>query len=148
MRNSGMAGQAPEKRWNLSRAKFEPQPAKDWRRAIFVPVAWIADEQPSRAIWEQANASAWMAYCDIMALIRAGAPKELPKLPLLGCSSHRPVQMRAGATLVPQFTLLRYVARPDCLPEAEDELPAVPALRGNGVLAAQPGGGLDDEIPF
>jgi hypothetical protein len=152
MRNSGIAGQAPEKRWNASRSKFEPQPGKEWKRAIYVSVAWLAQDGPSRAVWEQDAAATWMAYCEVMALIRPGAPGELPKLPLLACTATRPVQMPNGGTLVPTFTLLRYIARPACLPEAEEE---APAHRGNGTVAttagsawAGAGSDLSDEIPF
>jgi hypothetical protein len=146
MRATGLAGQAPEKTWNASRTRFERQPGDDWKRVIYVPIAWLADGHQSRAIWEQANASAWMAFRDIMALIRDAALKELPKLPLLCCTGHRPVRLGAGSTLIPQFRLTRYVPRPYCLPETEDDLPA-PLPRGNGTIAA-PSDDLDDVVPF
>jgi hypothetical protein len=67
MQTSGVTGVAPQKKWNASRAKFERQPADDWKRALRVPVAYAPE---ARAIWEQASAAAWMGFCDLMALLK------------------------------------------------------------------------------
>jgi hypothetical protein len=173
MQTTGVPGVAPQKRWNASRAKFERQPSDDWKRALRVPVAYTPD---ARAMWEQASASAWMGFVDLMQLLKDSAPGELPKLPLIAATGHRQVKLGNGVTLVPIFKLPRFVQRPLCLPDEEATAPSSgdawgasssqtlpPPPRANGsagtragyatplqAAAASPGGGalIDDEIPF
>jgi hypothetical protein len=139
-------GQSPERRWNTSRTKFAPKPDKAnmWRRAIWIELAYDTD---ARCLWEQSGESAWLSYCDLMALIRDTALAELPKLPLLAHAGHKEFPMARGSATVATWRLLRYVPRPLCLPEHA-------ADSGSGAVLAMParpapsGGGLDDEIPF
>jgi hypothetical protein len=154
----GVPGTAPEKRWNATRAKFEPQPGDDWRRAFTVPVAYM--NGTAHATWEQSSSGSWMGFADLMAMIRATAPAQLPMLPAIVHVGAKRVALGAGSTLVPTFALVHYVDRPDCLPadDAADEpaparepapatRPAAPTYR----LPAKPqrsGPLLDDSIPF
>lgn len=140
-------GQTPIRRWNASRAKFEPRPDKTnpWRRAVWVEVAYDTD---ARCLWEQNGESAWLSFCALMALIRDTAVKELPKLPLLAHTTHTEMPMSRGSALVAQWERLRYVPRPLCLPET-----AQPRSNGSGTAAKATGGAgrsddLHDEIPF
>jgi hypothetical protein len=58
-RNTGVAGVAPEKKWNASRARFESKPADDWHRGHRVPIAYLANGRQTYAVWEQFSASAY-----------------------------------------------------------------------------------------
>jgi hypothetical protein len=115
----GVPGVAPRKQWNASRGRFERQPGDDWKRAMRAPVAYLLNGTPTLAIWEQNSAAAWIGFCDLMVLLRAGAPGELPKLPLVSFTGHRSVKLGNGITLVPMFKVLRYVPRPVCLPDED-----------------------------
>jgi hypothetical protein len=174
----GVPGVAPRKQWNASRSKFERQPGDDWKRAMRGPIAYVLNGAPSFAVWEQNSNGAWMGFCDLMALLKATAPAELPKLPLVSFTGHRSVKLGNGVTLVPMFKVLRYVLRPPCLPDdtatqaPADAWDASPSsarkastagawtMGGNGSAEVQttssappPTGGtseplIDDEIPF
>jgi hypothetical protein len=142
-------GEPPIRRWNASRAKFEPRPDKvrPWRRAVWIELAYETD---ARCLWEQSGESVWLSYCDLMALIRDTALAELPKLPLLAHTGHKELPMTRGSALMATWRVLRYVPRPLCLPEHPDRSnngAPHPAHGGNGAIAVR-GGDLDDEIPF
>jgi hypothetical protein len=136
-----------ERIWNPARNKIAARPGPDWKRVIELSIA-VNEE---RLLWRQASYGAWEA---LVAILRAvGAVKGETQIPRLPHLTHvGSVPALNGASLIPTFSLLRFVDAPDCLvnvPKAPDErLPAVIASsrRGNG---AQPGGGLvEDEIPF
>lgn len=116
----GITGVAPQKRWNASRAKFERQPGDDWKRAMHVQIAYTPE---ARAVWEQNSAAAWMGFVDLMTLLKDVGPRNLPNLPLIAFTGHRAVKLGNGMTLVPQFRLIRFVARPDCLPDDDAAAP-------------------------
>jgi hypothetical protein len=171
MQSTGAAGVAPRKQWNASRTSMERQPADDWKKAFRVQLAYLGNgQQPVRAVWEQSSTASWIAFVAVMGLLRNDATVQLPKLPLLACSGHHPHKFGGGMTLIPDFKLVQYVARPACLPE-EDAAPApspatawgAPQPRPTGVnggtapaaiaLPATPAAPVDtklvdDEIPF
>jgi hypothetical protein len=174
IQSGGTSGVAPRKQWNASRSKFERQPGDDYKRAMHAPIAYILNGSPTFAVWEQNSVAAWMGYCDLMALLKAAAPGELPKLPLVSFTGHRQVRLGNGVTLVPIVKLLRFVPRPLCLPDEDITVqpsgdawgapsssapPASVWSGGNGTAghavspttATAPSGGetlIDDEIPW
>ena len=134
MQTSGTPGVAPQKRWNASRARFQRQPGEDWKRALRIAVAYTPE---ARAVWEQASAAAWIGFTDLMTLLKATAPGALPQLPLVALTGHRATKLSNGMTLVPVFKVLRYVARPLCLPD-EDAVAQASGDAWNGQTAPAP----------
>jgi hypothetical protein len=141
MRTSGVPGVAPEKQWSEDRAKLGRRPGEDWKKAVRVSVAYAPD---AAATWEQAGVGACATFAAVMALLRENAADaQLPKLPLLSFVGHDAVRVGAGTTLVGKFKLLRFVPRPLCLAEEEDDAEPV------GPSWDTPTGKLlDDEIPW
>jgi hypothetical protein len=154
------AGAAPRKQWNAKRGAMAPQPGPDYSKAFQAPVACLLNDQPVHALWEAGRLGAWQGYLDLMALLKnANAGSKLPQLPLVACTGHRELVLRNGATLIPKFSVLRFVPRPACLPLQEDAAWDAPARQANGAGAVKPKvpmvapsatsyGSLDDEIPF
>jgi hypothetical protein len=175
MESGGVAGVAPQKKWNASRSKMEPQPGENWKKAFHVQVAYLLDNAPSRAVWEQNQYASFAAYRAIMALIAKDAAANLPKLPMFGYTGYRREKIGNGTTLVPEFKLVRWVQRPACLSDDADAAApapqaaadawgaatkAAPRNSGNGAhtaqmgnatvplpraVAPQPGGGAIDD---
>jgi hypothetical protein len=151
-------GQPPLRRWNESRALWERRPdrAHQWRRAAHAQIGLIIDgDAIERALWEQAGESTWLSYVEMMKACRDTAMAEHPKLPLLALLDSTLVAMGAGTAVICTFKLVRYVPRPDCMPE-EIAPRSNGAGNGTGVSVARdgaqparsPGHDLDDEIPF
>ena len=88
-------------------------------------------------MWEQASAAAWIGFTDLMTLLKATAPGALPQLPLVALTGHRATKLSNGMTLVPVFKVLRYVARPLCLPD-EDAVAQASGDAWNGQTAPAP----------
>jgi hypothetical protein len=132
--SNGMAGVAPQRRWNASIIKFEPRPGDDWKRLHSVMVAF---DQQHTALWSQSGFASWSAICDAMTLIRADIHAKLPLLPILRCTGHRQIDTRRGPTYVPTFLLVKWTHRPACLATAssgfddgeDDAIPASPPPR-------------------
>jgi hypothetical protein len=107
-----------------------------------VPIAYLLNGLPTFAVWEQNSVAAWIGFCDLMMLLKAAAPGQLPKLPLVSSTGHRQMKLGNGITLVPMFKPLRFVPRPPCLPD-EDAV-AQPAGDAWGVSLAAPAAGPPD----
>jgi hypothetical protein len=144
----GKPGVAPRKVWNATRSRFEKSPGPDFRRGFQVPVAYYDGIGVTRADWEQNSYGAFLGFSTLMKLL-TDAANELPRLPIVGFISPKSVAVGNGSTLVPQPRISRYVARPACLPEAEDWAAlANEAAPVAPVWDAPLGGNLDDEISF
>jgi hypothetical protein len=119
----GLTGVAPVKKWNASRARFEPRPPGDkWQKGFLVRVAYAPD---AAAAWEQWGAGAWMGFAEMFVELMTSAFAQLPNLPLLIPISPKPIKFAQGPSLVPKFKVSRYVPRPSCLPEGDASPPQI-----------------------
>lgn len=109
-RSEGIAGVAPEWRWNPSPAQMMPAPGDDWKKGISVRVA-IGGGQV--ATWEQAGAATWQCIVKLAAQL-----KEQPgagMLPLVKLTGTDAMQFKRGSTIAPILEVVKWVERPDCL---------------------------------
>jgi len=111
-RSEGIAGQAPEWKWNPSPAQMMQQPGEDFKKGFSIPCAIGGGKT---ATWEQAGAAVWQA-------LTALAPQlsQQPgsgKLPQVRMKEAQMLQFKRGSTVVPVLEIIQWVDRPDCLKE-------------------------------
>ena len=101
-RSEGIAGVAPEWRWNPSPAQMMPAPGDDWKKGISVRVA-IGGGQV--ATWEQAGAATWQCIVKLAAQL-----KEQPgagMLPLVKLTGTDAMQFKRGSTIAPILEVVK-----------------------------------------
>jgi hypothetical protein len=140
MHTEGVRGEPPRRIWSETRSKLPPRPApingRPWKHAFWSQACLFIGTEPVRVIWESGQEASWKAYRDLMIQLAAGAPKRLPKLPLIAFTETSPV-------MVPMFEVASYIDRPTCLPtEPEDS-----QSQGNGTLPAAYPWEADDPGP-
>jgi hypothetical protein len=69
-RSEGIAGVAPEWKWNPSVSQMMPSPGEDWKKGFSIPVATGGG---ATATWEQAGTAAWQALVDLAPQLSAAA---------------------------------------------------------------------------
>ena len=162
IQSNGAAGVAPQKQWNRDRARSEKKPGDGWSRAFWVPVAFRFENRLLRAVWESNQAGAYVGFSEAMQTLKPELASQRPQLPLLEFTGCKNVRFGAGSTVVPQFRVKSWIARPACLPEeVEDAAQAsapddawgtsqrTPAVAsGAGKVFAGLHSDLDDEVPF
>ena len=111
-KSEGIAGVAPEWKWNPSPAQMLPSPSDDWKKGFSINAAIGGGET---ATWEQAGTAAWQALTDLApSLQQQPAPNMLP---LVRLANTRPMQFKRGSTIVPILEVIKWVPRPDCMKE-------------------------------
>ena len=137
-RSEGIAGVAPEWRWNPSPAQMMQSPGDDWKKGISIKVA-IGGGQV--ATWEQAGAATWQCIVKL-----AGGLQQQPSkgmLPMVKLTGTDAMQFKRGSTIAPVLEIVKWVERPDCLKDGAVAgiaiEPAAPAP------ALQPAADLGDE---
>ena len=137
-RSEGIAGVAPEWRWNPSPAQMMQSPGDDWKKGISIKVA-IGGGQV--ATWEQAGAATWQCIVKL-----AGGLQQQPSkgmLPMVKLTGTDAMQFKRGSTIAPVLEIVKWVERPDCLKDGAVAgiaiEPAAPAA------APQPAADLGDE---
>lgn len=109
-RSEGIAGVAPEWKWNPSPAQMMPAPGDDWKKGISVKVAIGGGKV---ATWEQAGAATWQAIVKLApSLQQQPAPNMLPLVRMTGTDA---MQFKRGSTIAPVLEVVKWVERPDCL---------------------------------
>lgn len=109
-KSEGIAGVAPEWKWNPSPAQMMPSPGEDWKKGFSIPVATGGG---AIATWEQAGTAAWQALTDLApSLSQQPAPGQLP---LVRLASTKAMQFKRGSTISPVLEIIKWVPRPDCL---------------------------------
>jgi hypothetical protein len=109
-RSEGIAGVAPEWKWNPSPAQMMPAPGDDWKKGISVKVAIGGGKV---ATWEQAGAATWQAIVKLApSLQQQPAPNMLPLVRMVGTDA---MQFKRGSTIAPVLEVVKWVERPDCL---------------------------------
>lgn len=108
-KSEGIAGIAPEWKWNASVGRFEAQPGEDWKKGLSVR---CAISKTTAATWEQAGAGAWNAFVALVPQLQQGTEGKLPVVRMIDA---RLEQYKRGSTVVPILEVVKWVDRPDCL---------------------------------
>ena len=111
-KSDGIAGVAPEWKWNPSVNQMMAKPGDDWKKGISVKVA-IGNGKV--AVWEQAGAAIWSALTELAAKL-----KEQPsagQMPLVKMIEAKELKFTKGSTCYPVFEVVKWVDKPDCLKE-------------------------------
>ena len=109
-KSEGIAGVAPEWKWNPSPAQMLPAPHEDWKKGFSITVATGGGNV---ATWEQAGTAAWQALTDLAPqLQKKPAPGHLP---LVRLADTKAMQFKRGSTISPVLEIIKWVPRPDCL---------------------------------
>ena len=111
-RSEGVAGVAPEWRWNQSVSQMMPSPGDDYKKGFSIRCA-IGGGQA--ATWEQAGAAPWDCLTDLAPKLSQQPGKG--QLPMVRLVDARAVQFKRGSTVVPVLEIVKWVDRPDCLKE-------------------------------
>ena len=141
-RSEGIAGVAPEWKWNPSPAQMMPSPGDDWKKGISVKVAIGGG---AVATWEQAGAATWQAIVKLVPeLQKQPAPNMLPLVKLVGTDA---MQFKRGSTIAPVLEVAKWIERPDALKDGNVAgfaiEPAAPAPK-----AAPAPAPADDDVEF
>lgn len=132
-RSEGIAGQAPDWRWNASVAQFQPAPGDDFKKGFSIP---CAIGMGKTATWEQAGAAVWNAFVALVpALQQAPGPDMLPLVRLTGAKLE---QYKRGSTVIPVLEVVKWVPRPDCLKPDAARIATEPAPAAAPAPAPQP----------
>lgn len=133
-KSEGIAGVAPEWKWNPSPAQMMAQPGEDWKKGFSIPVATGGG---AVATWEQAGTAAWQALTDLAPqLSQQPAPGQLP---LVRLASTKSMQFKRGSTMIPVLEIIKWVPRPDCLKDgAAAGIALAPAPQPAPAPAPQP----------
>jgi hypothetical protein len=107
--SDAVVGQPPERRWNATPARFEPQPGDDWKRGFEVRCAIGGGKT---ATWEQAGAAVWGAMASLAVQFNGGPDG---KLPLVKKTGVKQIQFKRGSTAEPVLQVVKWVDRPACL---------------------------------
>lgn len=111
-KSEGIAGVAPEWKWNPSVNQMQAKPGDDWKKGISVKVAIGGGKV---AVWEQAGAAIWSALTDLAAKL-----KDQPsagQMPLVRMVEAKELKFTKGSTCYPVFEVVKWVDKPDCLKE-------------------------------
>lgn len=123
---TGTVGQAPEIIWNEAYNKMGAQPAARgedrWKKGFSVRVALTKDKA---ATWSQSGQGAWMGIANLMKAVQAdGGDGETVVAKFAGVDE---VKFAKGGTSAPQFEVVKWAARPECLEAKEPEPTPEPA---------------------
>ena len=111
-KSEGIAGVAPEWKWNPSVAQMMASPGDDWKKGFSIRCATGGGNS---ATWEQAGAAAWDCLTDLAPKLAQQPARG--QLPLVRLVDARAVQFKRGSTVVPVLEIVKWVDRPDCLKE-------------------------------
>ena len=114
--SEGIAGVAPDWKWNASVSNMQPQPEArsadtSWKKGFSIPCAISKTET---ATWEQAGAAAWGGFAALVPELAKGPEGKLPVIKLVDTVFR---QFKRGSTVEPIFTIVKWVDRPDALKE-------------------------------
>lgn len=145
-RSEGIAGVAPEWKWNPSPAQMMASPGDDWKKGISVKVAIGGGNV---ATWEQAGAATWQAIVKLAPGLQAQPGPNM--LPLVRMTGTEAMQFKRGSTIAPVLEVVKWVERPECLNQnvvAGFAIePAAPAPAAKAAPAPQPAV-ADDDLEF
>ena len=140
-KSEGIAGVAPEWKWNAAVNQMMAKPGDDWKKGISVKVALGKDKV---VVWEQAGAAVWQVLTELSGKLQDRPEGKLPHVKMTGSKD---IKFTKGSTAYPEFEIVKWVDRPDCLKEgvaagiALDETP--PAAKEPAPAAV-----MDDDDDF
>jgi hypothetical protein len=111
-RSEGVAGTAPDWKWNPSVSQMLPQPTEEYKKGFSIRCAIGGG---GTATWEQAGASAWNSFINLVPELQK-AP-DADSLPLVRITGSKLEQFKRGSTVTPILEVVKWVPRPDCLKE-------------------------------
>ena len=109
-KSEGIAGVAPEWKWNPSLNQMMPKPGDDWKKGMSVKVATGGGKV---AMWEQAGAAVWSTLTELAAKL-----KDQPsagQMPLVRMAEAKELKFTKGSTCYPILEVVKWVDKPDCL---------------------------------
>jgi hypothetical protein len=135
-KSEGIAGVAPEWKWNHSVSQMMQSPGEEWKKGFSIPVAIGGG---LTATWEQAGTAAWQALTDLAPTLQNRPDPN--QLPMVKITDTKAMQFKRGSTVSPVLSIVKWVDRPDCLkdgaaagiamdppaPKAAPAAPVVPA---------------------
>lgn len=107
--SEGIAGQAPDWKWNPSVARFIDQPGDEYKRGFSIR---CAISKTDTATWEQAGAAVWNAFTALVPALQQGPDGQLPVVKMTGTEVQT---FKRGSTVRPILEVIKWVDRPDCL---------------------------------
>ena len=109
-KSEGIAGVAPEWKWNASVNQMMPQPSEDFKKGFSMRVAIGGGEAAS---WEQAGAAVWQCLTDLAPKLAQQPAKGM--LPVVKLVEVKNLQFKRGSTAAPVLEIVKWVETPDCL---------------------------------
>jgi hypothetical protein len=109
-KSEGIAGVAPEWKWNPSVSQMMQSPGEDWKKGFSIPVATGGG---ATATWEQAGTAAWQALVDLAPQLQQQPGAD--QLPMVRLTDTKAMQFKRGSTISPVLTIVKWVPRPDAL---------------------------------
>lgn len=110
--SAGVAGQAPDWKWNPSIAHFMEKPGDDYKKGFQIRCAIGAGKT---ATWEQSGAGAWNGFTSLVPALQQGPGDG--KLPMVRMTGTKDEKFARGSTSTPILEVVKWVDRPDCLKE-------------------------------
>lgn len=111
-KSEGIAGVAPEWKWNPSVNQMMAKPGDDWKKGMSVKCAIGGGKV---AMWEQAGAAIWSALTELAPKLRE--QKAAGQMPLIKMVQAKELKFTKGSTCFPVFEIVKWVDKPDCLKE-------------------------------
>ena len=109
-KSEGIAGVAPEWKWNASVSQMMASPGDEWKKGFSIPVATGGG---ATATWEQAGQAPWQALIDLAPYLQQQPGQD--QLPLVKITDTKAMQFKRGSTVSPVLSIVKWVPRPDCL---------------------------------
>lgn len=106
--SDGVAGRAPEWKWNATLSKFADYPGEGWKKGFSLPVALAPNEM---AVWEQAQAAAYSAVTELFKAV-AHAQRAAGTLPVVRHVGENVVKSARGVTIIPILEIVKWIPRP------------------------------------
>lgn len=110
--SEGIAGVAPEWKWNPSPAQMMPSPGEGWKKGFSIKCAIGGGKT---ATWEQSGAAVWQALTELAPKLAQQPAKG--QLPVVRMTDAQLLQFKKGSTVVPVLEVVKWVDRPDALKE-------------------------------
>lgn len=143
-KSDGETGKAPERRWWNSPLKSEQRPDESktlqggyvWRNALSVR---CAIGNGATATWEDEGWGGYKGFSALVKQLNAGFANSEGMCPMVRCTGYVDEGSGNNATSVPQFEVLKWVPRPECLREDAPTIAAAePAPAPQQTQAAPP----------
>ncbi len=152
-KSDGTAGVAPERRWFASPLRAEPRPDESkkitggyvWSNALSIRCAVGGGKT---ATWEDDGWGVYKGFNALAKAISAGLAANEGLCPMVRVTGYIDEGSGQNSTSVPQFTILKWVPRPDCLKEDAPVIADVPAAAPAPQYTPPPQASIPQEAQF